>query len=193
VDHYLRLTPGSWIEPGERVLWHGQPLVDRRFQNQLWFRATVLVLAPLIVGSLLFHWDTLISLIATAVIGAWALFYVPYYRARLARTEYFLTSRRAVVVVREDEAPPRITWAPLGPQKIKFKTKPSGSGYLDWGRSSGRTAYKNGPAILILRALGFLDREDRERVTFVQINQPATLLSAVGAARSALGLPSDIG
>jgi hypothetical protein len=185
--------PDSWIEPGERVLWHGQPLVDRRFQNQLWVRAAVLVLAPIILDLLWFHTETVIPLVATGVIAAWALFYIPYYRTKLIRTEYFLTSRRAVVVVNAGEAQSRITWAALGPQKIKFKTKPNGSGFLDWGQSVGRTAYKDGPVIQIARALGFLDRANRERVTFVQVSQPATLMSAIVGARSALGLPPDIG
>jgi hypothetical protein len=70
-------------------------------------RAAVLVLAPIILDLLLFHTETSIPLIATGVVGAWALFYIPYYRTKLTRTEYFLTNRMAVVVVNGEEAQPR--------------------------------------------------------------------------------------
>jgi Tfp pilus assembly major pilin PilA len=187
---------GPWLEPGERVLWRGRPLVDKRFRNQLWTRGGILVVAHAVLGTLVLREtaraDVVITLIIAAVIAVSASFYIPYYTRKLARTEYFVTSRRAVVVENEVEAQLRVTWAPLGPQKVKFGTKRSGSVNVDWGRSVGRMANKDKATIQVARALGFLDREDRERVTFVQVEKPAALMSAISGARSALGLPHEL-
>jgi Tfp pilus assembly major pilin PilA len=189
--------PGySWLEPGERVLWRDRPLIDQQFRIRLWTRTGILVVAHAVLGTLVLREtareDVFISVIIAIVIAVSASIFIPYYTRKLTRTQYVLTSRRAVVVEDGNKVQPRVTWAPLGPQKIKFRTRRSGTAYVDWGRSVGRTANKDKATIQIARALGFLDREDRERVIFAQIENPATLMSAISGARSALGLPSEL-
>jgi hypothetical protein len=40
----------SWLEAGERVLWHGQPSVDRPFRIRMWSRGIVLFALIAIIG-----------------------------------------------------------------------------------------------------------------------------------------------
>jgi hypothetical protein len=170
------------------------PKVDQRFRTRLWGRAAVLVAVVGLAGPLLFGailgatiW---LPLVGALIIASGVLILVPRILERLRRTEYVLTSRRAVVVDAREESLPRVIWAPLDVHKIKVKKRRSGTMDLDWGRSGGRTSDRSRPAKRVAQALGFVDRSEKEDVLFVEIEQPAALLGAIRSGRAALGLPA---
>jgi hypothetical protein len=183
----------QWLEPRERVLWRGKPAVDRRLRTRLWARVGFGVAAIFIVGPLIdrsFYGSNLILAVVGGIIALGAVLYVPRYMRNLANMEYFVTSRRAVVVGGRNPASPRVTWVLLDVDKIRIKRRRDGSADFDWGRCSGRISDGESPLVQIGQALGFVDRSDKERVTFVEIRQPDPLFSAIRGGRAALGLPT---
>lgn len=182
----------TWLEPSERVLWRGKPLVDRRFRLRLWTRAAVIVAAlaivgPLVLGAILGA-GVVFTVVGAIVITTGISLYVPALLRKLTQTEYFVTSRRAVVVDGRDPDHPRVTWAPLNVAKIKVKKRRDGSTDLNWGRCGGRITDRQRPAEQVAQALGLVDRPDQENVVFVEIDRPAPLLGAIRGGRAALGL-----
>jgi hypothetical protein len=105
------------------------------------------------------------------------------------RTHYTLTSRRAVVTEAASDRGVRVRWASLSAPRIKVKTRRNGSANVAWGQSDGRIGEKDRPLIVVARALGFIERQDREPVTFVEVAESSALLSAIRGGRAALGLP----
>lgn len=183
----------DWLEPGERVLWHGQPAIDHRFRVRLWSRgififAAIAIVAPAVAGHFL-GLDLPFFIVGAVVTGLWIAVYVPYYARRLTRTRYTLTSRRAIVREATSGGGVRVIWAPLNSSRIKVKSRRSGSTDVAWGKSEGRIGTKDRPLILTARALGFMDRQEKELVTFVEVAKRSSLLSAIRGGRAALGLP----
>jgi hypothetical protein len=83
----------------------------------------------------------------------------------------------------------RVTWAPLNSSRIKVKFRRGGSTDVAWGGSEGRTGGKDRPLIVAARALGFMDHQEKELVTFVEVAKRSSLLSAIKGGRAAIGLP----
>jgi hypothetical protein len=169
--------------------------VDRRFRIRLWSRGFVLfaviaIIGPAVAGHFL-GFDLPFFILGAVVLGLWTAVYVPYYARKLTRTHYTLTSRRAVVTERASNGGVRaVTWASLGGSKIRVKSRRSGTTDVAWGRSEGRQGGKDRPLIVAARALGFMDRQEKEPVEFVEVAKPSSLLSAIRGGRAALGLPS---
>jgi hypothetical protein len=146
------------------------------------------IVGPLIDSS--FYGTNLIFALVGGIIALGTVLYVPRYMRNLANTEYFVTSRRAVVVGGRNPKSPRVTWALLDVNRIRIKRRRDGSVDFDWGRCSGRISDGESPLVQIGQALGFVNRSDKEKVTFVEIHQPEPLFSAIRGGRAALGLPT---
>jgi hypothetical protein len=104
----------GWLEPGERVLWHGQPVIDHRFRVRLWSReififAAIAVVGPAVAGQFL-GFDLPFFIIGAVITGLWIAVYVHYYARRLTRMRYTLTSRRAIVREATSGRGVRVVW-----------------------------------------------------------------------------------
>jgi hypothetical protein len=85
----------AWLETGERVLWHGQPLIDHRFRVRLWSRGififtAIAIIGPAIAGHFL-GFDPPFFIVGAVITGLWIVVYVPHYAWRLTRTSYTLS------------------------------------------------------------------------------------------------------
>jgi hypothetical protein len=201
-DEGTPMADGWDLDPGEHVLWRGDPKIEKHFGRRLWMRAGNLGLALVTFhtsgGLIVWHEGagtvlTVAGLIVAAVL-AFAIVWIPRYLDRLSRTHYLLTSHRAIVQqTSKDVSSSVIRCAPITTPRIKVKLRKGGkSGDVDWGPVVGQESKSESVPIRVAQALGLLSSEKQQPVLFVEIDDLPRLLGVARAARSSLGLTAGL-
>jgi hypothetical protein len=184
-----------WSEPGERVLWRGEPQVRADYRRTLILRLGVLLLLAVVVIPLPFGGSLqerlIVAAVSAALIVVFGILFIPWYLAKLAKTRYVVTSRRGLVIVGSSPTNGYVLWVPITSKKIRIRKERNGVADISWGKPSGRLGQAESSGRNLLDGLGMLKREDREELLFVRVSDPQAALGAIRGARSAAGLQSD--